>query len=142
MKRDCGSCGKCCQMLGVPGVTRANERCKHWCAGKGCAVYKRRPEPCREFSCVWLLDDGKLFPDEMRPDRSHVLFWSAVDMPGRLVIHVEDGHPEAWDRPDVQRLVKEFLSKPRRTVVKVLGTMREVISNRALTPAEAEAMAA
>lgn len=129
-------------MLGVPEVTRAGERCRHWCAGKGCVIYRRRPDPCREFACTWLLDDGRLFPAELRPDLAHVIFWATRDRPERLVVHVEETHPGAWDRPAVQELVARFLRLPGRAVVKVLGSARTVISGQELSVERAEALTA
>lgn len=62
MKRECGTCTKCCEgwlageALGhnfYPG-----KPCHFIAIGKGCSVYAKRPkDPCIEFKCEWLSND-------------------------------------------------------------------------------------
>jgi Fe-S-cluster containining protein len=96
MNRQCGDCQLCCKLLPMQpgrrearattalieaGLARpdefvgmlpewtkpAGERCKFQKAGKGCAVYARRPLGCRLWNCRWLVDAG----ETSRPDRAH-----------------------------------------------------------------------
>ncbi len=68
--RKCGDCSLCCKLLPMPELAKpANKRCKHQRYGKGCAIYARRPDSCRTWSCRWLLGEGT--DDLPRPDRSH-----------------------------------------------------------------------
>lgn len=69
-KRLCGECRACCTILRVPDVpTEAQERCQHECA-TGCSVYMVRPQPCRDFECLWLQGWGTR---DQRPDRLKVM---------------------------------------------------------------------
>jgi hypothetical protein len=73
--RHCGDCQLCCKLLPVRALKkRANERCKHQKAGKGCAVYgdaaKGFPAECHFWSCRWLLHEPGT-ETMRRPDRVH-----------------------------------------------------------------------
>ena len=69
--RTCGSCTACCKVLGVEELGKLEgQQCPHVCAG-GCSIYKKRPESCREFECLWLQG---LFEERDRPDRLRVVF--------------------------------------------------------------------
>ena len=58
-------------MSTVTGMHPGNP-CRH-CTGEGCAIYAHRPEePCRKFSCGWLLENSPL-PEDMRPDKAGVI---------------------------------------------------------------------
>lgn len=75
--RKCGSCTACCEgwLWGsahdksfFPG-----KKC-HFVCSTGCSIYNQRPEdPCRTFSCAWLTDQDRVFPEWFRPDLSGVV---------------------------------------------------------------------
>ena len=78
LERSCGECRACCTVLGFdaePGESNfhkpAGEPCRHL-VQIGCAIYPERPPVCRRFECGWL--SAPNLPDELRPDRSGVLF--------------------------------------------------------------------
>jgi hypothetical protein len=76
MNRECGSCTKCCDgwLSGVvdktpfyPGLA-----CKFCITGTGCSNYENRPtDPCREFSCEWLVN--QTIPDQYKPSACDVI---------------------------------------------------------------------
>jgi hypothetical protein len=69
MERSCGDCNLCCKVLGVGAVQKKNLTwCQHCDIGKGCRIYETRPEECRDFKCLWLVDAS--LPPEFRPTRS------------------------------------------------------------------------
>jgi hypothetical protein len=41
---------------------------------RGCSIYNDRPSSCRDFSCLWLQDPGKVFRNMERPDRIGIMF--------------------------------------------------------------------
>jgi Pyruvate/2-oxoacid:ferredoxin oxidoreductase delta subunit len=55
--RTCGSCKYCCIVVPVqdPGVLMkpGGVRCEHL-KGRGCGIYKDRPNSCATWSCTWL----------------------------------------------------------------------------------------
>lgn len=73
--RSCGGCSACCTELGVVGGDlrkMPGDECPNCVPGKGCAIYAQRPQPCRNFHCLWLSLDG--LDDSWRPDRSRIMF--------------------------------------------------------------------
>ena len=68
--RACGDCTFCCvtypnEELGKPPMVP----CEHACGG--CAIYEKRPNECKAYSCFWLMG---IFENRDRPDRSRVVF--------------------------------------------------------------------
>lgn len=67
MTKECGECQMCCVMFNIPDTdSLPDQKCKHQCES-GCAIYTIRPKPCRDYECLWLVDDN--IPDEFRPDK-------------------------------------------------------------------------
>lgn len=54
--------------LGKP----VNTWCQHCAIGKGCNIYKDRPQGCKDFECLWLKNPA--IPYEFRPDKIGVIF--------------------------------------------------------------------
>jgi hypothetical protein len=72
MSRECGSCSMCCKVLSIEELNKpADKWCTHCTPGKGCGIYKDRPEVCKTFKCGWLLSPE--VPDWMKPSESKVL---------------------------------------------------------------------
>ena len=96
--RCCGECSLCCKLLGIEELAKPLDT---WCANcrpgqGGCGIYESRPDACRSYSCLWLLDDG--LGEAWRPDRTGFVLY--LDEGGRrLVIHVDPARPESWRVP-------------------------------------------
>ncbi len=81
--RKCGDCLKCCKLVPVASLTKgANVWCQHARlpgsqGGTGCGIYAKRPDECRHWSCLWLIDPS--FDEALRPDKSHVVFDMMTD---------------------------------------------------------------
>jgi len=70
--RHCGDCTECCTVLEVDAMRKPPDvRCRHQCR-HGCAIYRERPQSCREFTCAWV--EGMLGPHD-KPNRSHMVIW-------------------------------------------------------------------
>lgn len=83
MKRECGTCTKCCEgwlngealghkfYLGRP--------CHFVAIGKGCTAYAKRPkEPCVVYKCAWLSDER--IPEWFKPnDINAIIDWHKVE---------------------------------------------------------------
>ena len=90
MARECGECTLCCTLLPVPVLEKpANTDCVN-CKG-GCTIYETRPMPCRTYHCEWLKGE---FPEEMRPDKTHVVFEAMSEEPLILAL-IEPGFDDA-----------------------------------------------
>jgi hypothetical protein len=91
MKRDCGSCTKCCEgylhgsahgkpfYLGNP--------CHYISIGKGCTIYDKRPkDPCVTYRCQWL--DNLEIPEWLKPDKINAIISKRF---------IKDTQIEYWD---------------------------------------------
>lgn len=105
MTKTCGGCTLCCKVMALTGEELQKPRglvCHHLIAEKGCGIYDTRPYECRAFKCQWLTEDWLHWPEEMRPDRCHVMFYSAMDNKG-LVADCDPDQPGSWRNPYVLR---------------------------------------
>ena len=73
--RQYGDCSMCCKILliTVPELSKpAGEWCKHCRPGKGgCSIYKTRPDICKGFACMWLVDPD--FTEDWKPTRAKIV---------------------------------------------------------------------
>jgi hypothetical protein len=113
-KRECGSCRLCCKILGVPnfiGKPDPHGWCAHACAG-GCAIYSDRPQECRDFNCMWLLDER--FGEYWKPSKSKIVINPKLDGDKAYVAFVVDpDYPLRWKQEpwfsDIKVLAKAGL---------------------------------
>jgi hypothetical protein len=95
-ERTCGTCTLCCKLVAVDALGKGPaEWCVHCKPGTGCRIYETRPEECRTFNCVWLMDT-RLGP-EWKPDRSKLVLITARDGNG-IEVRCDPGSPTAWRR--------------------------------------------
>jgi len=120
--RDCGSCTLCCKVLEATALQKpAGIWCKHCLPGKGCGIYETRPQECRTFRCIWLVDPN--FPEKFKPERSKLVFVLEADG-NRVVAHCDPGRPLAWKDPENYRLLKNMAvvsAQTKRQVLVALG---------------------
>ena len=114
--KSCGSCTKCCTVMGVPEIKkRPWDECPHVAAGLGCKIYSERPSGCRSFICGWLLDPN-MGPD-LKPENCHVVFYqkNALD----IVATCDPNYPDAWRKPNVVAFLHRLASAigPNRKVI-------------------------
>ena len=72
--RDCGDCNLCCKLPAIPNFKNSFEWCKNCNIGVGCSIYKNRPEPCKQFSCLW---KAGLLAEDFKPNK--VGFFITID---------------------------------------------------------------
>lgn len=97
LKRSCGSCRLCCKIMAVPdfaGKPDPHDWCAHAC-DKGCAIYKARPQECRDFHCMWLLDQR--IPDYWYPKTSKIVISPHLTEAAAYIAFVVDpAYPQRW----------------------------------------------
>jgi hypothetical protein len=95
-KRSCGSCNLCCRVMGVPEIKQDHAWCQHACRpGGGCRIYTDRPEPCRDFNCMWLLDNR--FGPHWYPARARIVINAKLDGDKAYIAFVVDpDYPGRW----------------------------------------------
>jgi hypothetical protein len=75
------------EALGKP----AGSWCAHCKPGRGCLIYPTRPEECRNYSCLWLIDPR--FGEHWKPSRSKLVQTLSED---GIEIRCDPGFPDAW----------------------------------------------
>jgi len=99
--RACGDCTACCTAIGVEELGKPYAcPCHHLC-GKGCGIYKDRPESCKAFGCLWL--DGWAGP-AMRPDKSGIILFFQKKTDGIPELAIFELWAKAADNPVVGSL--------------------------------------
>lgn len=108
----------CCTALEIPEFNKpAGPACPNCMASGGCAIYASRPQLCRDFQCLWIVQ-RELSPG-MRPDRIGTLFMEDDDTNEYRAVCAPE-RPLAWRNPRVfAHLVA--VAKSGRTVVAKAG---------------------
>lgn len=97
----------CCKLLDIPALEKpANRWCRHCAPGRGCTIYDSRPQPCRDFACVWLESqrESNPLPPELKPDQCGVVLSFAPDRRD-VMVYCDPGDPDAWKSPPVLKLL-------------------------------------
>jgi hypothetical protein len=82
--------------MSVPEIKKDHEWCPHAAPGHGgCLIYKSRPERCRNFHCMWLIDER--FPDYWYPLKSKIVI-NAFNEDGvsYVAFVVDPAYPNRW----------------------------------------------
>ena len=109
--RECGDCNMCCKLPEIPSI---NKKSYSWCKdcniGEGCNIYKKRPQKCKEFVCLYVLGMTDLKPNkcgffmfpESEQSTTHKIFTMYSDP------HKLDSIPKAIMKDDkLSRLVND-----------------------------------
>jgi uncharacterized protein len=108
----------CCTALEIPELKKpAGPACPNCILSGGCTIYERRPQVCRDFECLWLVQ--RELPPNMRPDIIGTLFMDDDDTDEYRAVCAPE-RPLAWRNPRVfAHLVA--VAKSGRTVVAKAG---------------------
>jgi len=99
--------------------------CEHCTPGKGCNIYEDRPPTCREFECLWLLDES--WPEDVRPDKSHVVMAATKDG-ARLVANVDPARPNAYMTGRIGTILRNLSDS--KDVIIVIGDKRKALTTQ------------
>lgn len=127
--KTCGPCTFCCKVMAVSELGKpAGAACLHVRAGRGCGIYAERPQGCRTFECVWLMDPE--MPHRFRPDQTKVML--DRDHEGRrLIARCDPANPLAWRRNPIHAALKGYAQDhwgTGRIVMAVAGRRAWVIT--------------
>lgn len=108
--RACGGCTLCCKVLAIEALQKPlGTWCAHCAAGKGCRIYERRPQECRDYYCAWLTWPEA--SEAWRPSRAKIVL--DFDRSGQaLRAHVDPGRPGAWKAEPYYSQLKRWASQP------------------------------
>lgn len=116
--RECGDCMVCCEYMPISTrglIKPGNTLCPHVIVNRGCSIYETRPNVCRTWHCLWRRDAA--MPDELRPDKSGMLFSLIIhDEPRSLL---ENAHitciamksKAAYDAPLAAAAVRRYIDE-------------------------------
>ena len=113
--RECGRCTACCKELVIdePDFKKdADIWCPNCVFDEGCGIYPDSPEICKDWYCLWRLDDA--FREGLRPDKCGVLFHLTTEhiperfgrKPGLAAKATED--IKSFQAPDVVQLLVAY----------------------------------
>jgi hypothetical protein len=124
--RACGSCSLCCKVLDVPDLAKPEGKwCKHCKPGHGgCTIYDNRPDVCKGFACLWLIND--FWGEEWKPTRCKmVLREHPFENHIVLYVNVDQAYPDAWRKSPYYEQLKIYTSLwPERPVCISIGARR------------------
>jgi hypothetical protein len=104
--RECGTCTLCCKVLFIRELDKPMGRwCSHCKPGQGCMIHASRPQECRDFFCVWMVDPR--LGAEWKPEKSKFVITN--DKSGvNLMIRCDPGFPQAWRQEPYYSVVKQW----------------------------------
>jgi len=97
--RACGDCTLCCKVMAIEELSKPASRwCRHCKPGCGCQIYDSRPGECRDFNCLWLIDQR--FGPHWRPNKSKLVLTTSED---GIEVRCDPTFPDAWAQGAVSR---------------------------------------
>src|SRR5271157_3638928 len=116
--RECGECTLCCSLLGVHALEKPPlTDCKYCNIGKGCKIYKTRPNECADFNCLWIIEEK--VPDSLKPSISHVVLsdlqedikQTGLEIKNKTVIvYVDPLYPNAYKQDEMRDFLNMLLA--------------------------------
>ncbi|MBV9549451.1 MAG: hypothetical protein JO256_07240 [Alphaproteobacteria bacterium] len=82
--------------------------CEHALPGRGCAIYDQRPDTCRAFSCLWLLNSA--LGEEWKPEKCKLVI-VPDDLTKATRVYVDASSPDAWKREPYFSSLLDFMQK-------------------------------
>lgn len=108
--RECGDCSMCCKLtrIDVPELKKPVDTwCRHCRPGKGCGIYEARPDVCKGFACLWLVNPD--FGDEWKPSRAKIVIDLCRDGEQTVCAFIIDpGCPNRWREAPYYDTIKQI----------------------------------
>jgi hypothetical protein len=134
IKRSCGGCTLCCQLIGVAELNKKSfEDCVHrhgvlHASGPGCGIYASRPRSCAAWACMWLRSDPTDWPEAERPDRVGFVVDELVDLirlngveTPAAQIWVSQGFDDAWRQDPGTAIIAALINKGLAVLWRLYG---------------------
>ncbi len=105
-KRECGTCTLCCKLMVVKELQKPPMKwCEHCDVGVGCGIYENRPKECRQFFCLYLLDEN--LGEHWNPLKSKMVLSYEPDH-NLFAIHVDPGRMDGWRKEPYYSEIKSW----------------------------------
>jgi Fe-S-cluster containining protein len=108
----------CCKVLEIDEFKKpAGRLCVHCELGKGCGIYEKRPDVCREYECLWLTERD--LSVSLKPERIGALLMEDPDSDEYQAV-CDPAKPMSWRHP---LMFKHLVAKAKegRVVVAKAG---------------------
>ena len=119
-EKTCGECTLCCKVMAIETLAKpAGSWCRHCKPGQGCLIHAERPAECRDYGCLWLLDQ-RLGP-HWKPSKSKLVLTTSED---GIEVRCDPGFPEAWRREPYRSQIQQWAASGETrdvTVVVITG---------------------
>ena len=97
--KSCGPCTMCCKVLWIEELNKEpGPLCKHCTTSKGCSIYLRRPQVCRDYECEWLQE--REYGPKLRPDLTGTILQIDPDSDEFQAV-VDPETPMAWRKNEL-----------------------------------------
>lgn len=118
--RECGDCTLCCKVMAIEQLAKpASSWCPHCKPGRGCLIYPERPDECRNFNCLWLVNER--LDERWRPSKSRLVLTTSDD---GIEVRCDPGFPDAWRKQPFRGEIQQWAVSGEThdvTVVVVIG---------------------
>lgn len=96
--RNCDDCALCCKLPTIPALEKPEGQwCRNCSTRKTCDAYETRPEPCRDFFCLFMRNAN--LDEAWRPTNARFLITTKPSDGGEMmVVMVDPARPDAWRR--------------------------------------------
>jgi hypothetical protein len=132
----CEDCTGCCTVFEVKDIGKPfGAACQYLGAtafGRGCTIYAERPQPCKNYVCLWLdsqrrQEPADRLPEALKPEACKVVMgWPWGEDRDTLFVYPYPGYEGAWRKPPVAEHLRMILSRGGKVVV-VTGATRIAI---------------
>lgn len=120
-EKSCGECALCCKVMAIETLAKpAGAWCRHCRPGAGCLIHPERPAECRDFGCLWLLDE-RLGP-QWKPSKSKLVLTISED---GIEIRCDPGFPDAWRKVPYHSQIRQWAASGETHDVTVLVIVGE-----------------
>lgn len=122
--RECGDCTLCCKVMAIEQLAKpASAWCPHCKPGRGCRIYPDRPDECRAFNCLWLVNDR--LAEHWRPSKSRLVLTTPED---GIEVRCDPGFSDAWRKEPFGGEIQQWaVSGETRDVTVVIVVGRRMI---------------
>jgi hypothetical protein len=102
--RQCGECTLCCKVMAIEELSKPQGSwCPHCKPGRGCLIYSDRPPECRNFRCLWLVNDH--LDQQWKPNKSRLVLTTSDD---GIEVRCDPGFPDAWRKEPFRSEIREW----------------------------------
>jgi hypothetical protein len=119
--RRCGDCTLCCRVMAIEELDKpAGKWCRHCQPSRGCRIYENRPNECRDFNCLWLVD-ARFGPD-WKPSKSKLVLTTSDD---GIEVRCDPTFPDAWRKKPFEGEIRALAASGEAHDVTVLVIIGE-----------------